>query len=64
MDPEATMAILLDGTSTNDEAREAAVNLLVWLAKGGAIEGSPDHRANVVRLCEVAILAEFDRLDP
>jgi hypothetical protein len=62
MDVEEAWRTVLDSASSEEEAREAALNVLVWLA-GGGMEVRGCDRPKVIRMCEALLLAEFDRLD-
>lgn len=63
MDVEEAWRTVLDSASSGVEAREAALNVLVWLANGGVgVDKTEKH--NVTRMCEAVINGEFDRLDP
>lgn len=63
MDVEAAWRTVLDSASTGEEARDAALSVLVWMANGG-VGVALSERANVTRICEAVINGEFDRLDP
>lgn len=64
MDPEATYAILVDDERPLDERAEAALNLLVWIAKGGTIslyvEGMRPTLDTIER-CEATLCELLDR---
>lgn len=69
MDPDATWKIVSDESLELTERAEAALNLLVWLAKGGtlpnfttAVSIATMH-AYFVEQCEAVIVKVFDALD-
>lgn len=64
MDPEAALAIVTDPLLPLSERAEAAVNLLAWLANGGA-PPVRTHRsqAGVVEQCKLVMSQVLDALD-
>lgn len=62
MDPDATWKLVTDESLPLDERAEAALNLLVWLAKGGALPNFTtavsiaSMHAYFVEQCEAVIL--------
>lgn len=60
MDPRAIWDRLHDKSLPFDDRVEAALNLLVWLAKGGGIEGIPHGRRQVVKECEATIIQAIE----
>lgn len=65
MDPDATLALLLDETNDLDERAVAAVDLLVWIAKGGHISLHREGlrpQADTISDCQHAIFKALDRL--
>ena len=64
MDPDATWAIITDVDSTPQERRDAALDLLVWLANGGSQDPTqPFQHAIRVAAAEAVIIAEFEYAD-
>lgn len=63
MDPDATLAIMVDESNDLDERAVAATDLLVWLANGGR---PPEPRSrfggNVAEFCSHRIFQALDRL--
>jgi hypothetical protein len=61
MDPDATWALVNDEDADRDERDFAALDLLVWLAKGGYfIDVGLRPRANAIERCELRILARME----
>ena len=63
MDPEATLNIITrqeSGDSTIEEIREAALNLLLWLARGGEARFVKEH---ALVKCEQTLIGALDTLD-
>jgi hypothetical protein len=55
MDPAATLAIVNDESAPSDERDHAALDLLVWIAKGGEISLHVEGlrpKADTIQRCE------------
>ena len=63
MDPEATLAILNDEAAPADERAHAALDLLVWIAKGGEISMHVEGlrpKADMIERCETRLRYAID----
>jgi hypothetical protein len=62
MDPEATLAIVNDEAATSDERDFAALDLLVWLAKGGVLPPMEGLRpkADLIERCESRVIGAIE----
>jgi hypothetical protein len=61
MDPTATYELMMTSPTISEQA-DAALNLLVWLAKGGGTVGTiPIH--SLVETCEVKLARALDALE-